>query len=575
MDPRTAASALDIPFGKLLAYGAGGVGMAALENKYVGNNLPPELKNVNLGVGGATGVMLASRNPAMQIAGLGTIPIKQMGMFAIGGMDRFRRQQQALTDTNLATAKVNETTALQQKDNAGSQRLMELAFLIPALAGGGALAYNAFDQWKKRHAKQNRLETIGSAGARRPSQRVRIDLPPSALPSSFYQALANSETSPSGYARLQTKGASAKAASGWSQNLQDAHPTLQLFQQNRPQSRVGQALGLLKDIAWQTSGIPAIGNAARDAGKTFSSLNDGDYSNASRYGMSGAGNAALGVLALRFGGLGMLGKILGRARLGGVARSGALAKDMPAMRRLFDAGEIKRQMGTAPTMARSINKWGFGDELGPTYLSKEAPVQSHIDKTIPPATGAFTGSERGYVPGTERMSQRGDIAAEKGFGSSFTRNPMRRALDMEGRYDPKRYAWQNPTTSSALFRGALSAGNRPMGRSLITQGLEVPKYLANRAVNAGYWGKQFVKRHPVATGWTALPVVGGTGVVADDLQKQHDEEQPRPWMPNVAAEGQPSSTTFMPPSAVAGGLLGSFGGQGGLMSPLQSQFVRN
>ena len=317
MDPRTAASALDIPFGKLLAYGAGGVGMAALENKYVGPNLPPELKNVNLGVGGATGVMLASRNPAMQIAGLGTIPIKQMGMFAIGGMDRFRRQQQALTDTNLATAKVNEGTALQQRDNAGSQRLMELAFLIPALAGGGALAYNAFDQWKKRHTKQNRLDTIGSAGVRRPSQRVRIDLPPSALPSSFYQALANSEQNPAGYARLQSKNASfRKAASGWSQNFQEAHPTLQLFQQQHQPSRVGQALGLLKDIAWQTSGIPAVGNAARDAGRTFASLNDGDYSNASRYGISGAGNAALGVLALRFGGLGMLGKVFGSGTLG-------------------------------------------------------------------------------------------------------------------------------------------------------------------------------------------------------------------------------------------------------------------
>ena len=228
-----------------------------------------------------------------------------------------------------------------------------------------------------------------------------------------------------------------------------------------------------------------------------------------------------------------------------------------------------------PTMARSINKWGFGDELGPTYLSKDAPVQSHIDHTIPSATGAFTGAERGYVPGTARMSNRADIAAEKGFGSSFTRNPMRRALDMTGRYDPKRYAWQNPTTGSEAFRGFLSAGARPMGKSLVTQAVELPKYLANRAVNAGYWGKQFVKRHPVATGWTALPIIGGTGVVADDMQRKQDEAQPRPWMPNIAAAGQPSSTTFMPPSAVAGGLLGSFGGQGGLMSPLQRQFVRN
>jgi len=546
--------ALDIPFSRLAAFGAGGLGLSLLENKYVGNNLPPELKTVNSGIGLGTGIMLASRDPAMQTAALGSIPLKETALFAVGGMDRFRRQQQALTDTNLQTAKTNLATATTEGHQAAGKRLTELAFLIPAMAAGGALGYGAYDQWKKRHHKPSKFQTLGTSGVRSPSQRVRIDLPPSALPASFYKALGGAEVSPKGFAQLQSKNASTylavkKATAGWSSNFQSAHPSLRLLNGEQQQDQ-HPMLNLAKDMVWQSSGIPALHNAWRDAGSAASSLQDDNYDQAKRYGVAGVGNAALGALALRFGGANVLAKLFGRARLSGVIRNSM-------------AGTSK-QLSEMPTFARILNKWGLGHEMGPMHLSPQAPNAVGLAR-----------AEDGYISGANRFAHRSAIAAanpESINSKTFNRDPLRRALDMSGRYDPQKYDYARPTSTNPLFRKFLSAGNPADGpRTLPGHLLALPQYGANRLFNAGYAAKQFVKRHPVAVGWTALPAVGGIGTVADDMQHDQDASKPRPWVPDLSSP-PPASTNYMPASSIAGNLLGAFG-SGSPMSPLQNQFV--
>jgi len=515
------AHALDIPLSKLLAYSAGGVGLAALENKYIGDNLPAPLQKVNLGIGATTGAMLASHNPAMQTAALGAIPIKEMGLFGVGSLDRFRRQQQSLVDTNLNTAKINESTATIARNDSGGRKALALAFLAPALAAGAGLGASGYLAWKHRNkAKANKFQTDASAGSPRSSQRIRIDIPPSALPKSWYQSLGTGTTDSREFARLQTKRPmNTKTAS-----------------QQQPMT----APGFVKDLLWQGSGIPELHNAWREAGYGMNTAQQGDYGNAKRYGLAGAADAGLGLLALRYGVAPTALKLLGRARVGGVIRNQMAAKGLG---QYFKS----RQLTEMPTVAKWINHWGGEHQVGPMHLSPQAPAQG------------FVQAGGGYIDGASRMARRQALGMN-------TRTPARRALDISGRYDPQRYAFQNPTTSMPGFKSLLSSGNP---RSLPGHAINVLRYGANRGVNAMYAGKQFVKRHPLLTGYAALPGIAAGGVVQDDTQRQHELEQNRPWFPDSSANAP--SGQWMPASSMASNLLGAFGA-GSPMAPLRHQF---
>lgn len=597
---------MNIPLSRAIPYAAGGAGMAALENKYVGDNLPPELKHVNTGIGLGTGLMLASHNPEMQTAALTSIPLKEMALFGIGGMDRFRRSQQALTDTHLRTARIGEDTARMEHDDAGSRKRMALAFLVPALAAGGALGYEGYLKYKKKHeAGPKRFQTVGSKGTRRQSQRVRIDIPPSALPKEFYQSLGQVEDDPRTYTAVQekrpmgnrstsrfvtpdelnevtrTRGMTRSASAGAPMKV----PFKDLFKPDpkrkdltykfkAPGVKSAYAqrddrpslLSMLGHGAVEATGVPSLVRGVREAGYGMNTLGEGDYRNAGRYGLSSAADLGLGALGLRWGVAPVLGRMFGRGRLSGVLRNEMAAKGVGS---LFK----RRQLTEFPTAAKFLNRNAFGNELAPNTISEDAVnAYSHQPGNM------FSGvAAKGPVTmtGDQRMQLRSQIGVGPhtvpqklldAVGLYHT-GPMDRAIRLAGRYDPTRYDWENPS-GGVLSRmlGARTGASAP--RTLVGHGIESLRYGANRAVDTAYQGKQLVKRWPNATASLALPSVAAMGVVRDDEERKREMESDRPYYPdwshNRGPQGMPVSSMF---SNLMGAVTGS-NGMGGLQRQL-------
>lgn len=268
-----------------LPYVAGGVGLAALENQLVGEHLPDELKHVNLGLGGLTGLLLKNPDPKVRASALGSIPLKQLSLFAIGGMDRLRQAQQDLTDTNLQTAKTNLRTALVAGNSEDAKRRMALLYLLPALAGGGGLAYYA---WNKRtRPKPERFQTVTEKG--KPGQRrIRLEIPPSAFPKEFFESLVDVDENPRTRTRLQVKNSS------W-----------------------------LPELAGEFTGVSPLMRAGSEAASALGSLGNGRYDQTDRYGLSALSNAAGGAVGVNMFTLPLLSLLLKRPRLGAM-RNGTI-----------------------------------------------------------------------------------------------------------------------------------------------------------------------------------------------------------------------------------------------------------
>lgn len=533
-----------IPMSRLIGYGAGGLGLGLLENAYVGGNLPPELKTVNLGVGAATGAMLASHDPAMQTAALTTIPLKQMGLFGIGGLDRFRRSQQALTDTNLSTARLNQSAARINARNAGGNRALGASFLVPALLGGGGAAALAYMQYQKQHKPTRKYETVSEDGTKKPSQKIRIDIPPSAFPKEFYDRIGLLDKYPKSHTRLQ--------------KLKERRPDLtdermqSLFKSSalKPDNKADldafykwasshPVMDLLKGIAWQSTGIPNGLSAFRETGAAANSAMQGDNHDAGRYAVSGAANAALALLSLRFGAPLAL-KLFGRQRIAGVLRNAAAGRS--------------NQLTELPTAAGFINRWGGGHELGPATFSKGIANPGFT-------TGAAVNApDRLYMTGAQRMQRRQSMGMR-------TDSPLARALALRGRVDPQRYSFTNPTSSNPLFR---AFGTDMQPKSLPGHIVNLGRYGVNRGFNAAYQAKQFAVRHPFATSFTALPAIGSMGVAHDDMQRHQEAAKPHPWFADYS-NNTPSN--FMPMSTISSNLIGAFGG-GSPMDPLRRQIAQ-
>ena len=306
------------PLVKALPWIAGGLGVSALENKVVGENLPDELKNVNLGIGGVSGLLAA--NPAQRAHVLSSLPFKQMGLFGIGALDRLRKQQQSLTDTNLATAKIHRQTAAMEGANAGSKAKIMAAFLVPALLGSGALAYHAWNQRKKK--KLEGYKTVGQRGVGSGSARkVKFDIPASALPPEFFTSLINADESPRSRMRVLEKQA---MYNGGGEDLSTAandsflgrlfHRAGQIphnIAQSKPVSNAGNAASL----GWEFTGLPTVGRTVKDTGLGFGSEAGGQHGVGHRYLAAGLGGALLSGVALKTGIMPMLAKGFGPGRL--------------------------------------------------------------------------------------------------------------------------------------------------------------------------------------------------------------------------------------------------------------------
>ena len=338
---------------------AGGAALAAGENHYLGENLPPELKTVNGVIGASTGLLLAMKSPEARIAALTGIPLKQLALFLTGQADRFRRQQQDLVDTNLQTARINQDTSKVERGNSRSRNTVALSFLLPAVLGGGALAYYAHNH-RKQPTVPNKYKTTGERGTPLKHQKIRIDVPPSALPPEFFNSLMKAEgddrshlqvmerTEPgegdTGETISESKAASSKSAANVGAGLGNNIPGTALSLPVGPQETLGVALhnslageaaeavpnigervwnsrpskvvrGLGNFVA-EFTGVPSAVRAAKDLGSAAGAAADGASRGvASRYAVGAAGNALLAIPNLNWGLAPLAGKAIGATRL--------------------------------------------------------------------------------------------------------------------------------------------------------------------------------------------------------------------------------------------------------------------
>lgn len=326
--------AAESPIMKALPWILGGIGVSGLENKLVGEHLPNELKNVNLGIGGVSGLLAA--NPAHRAQVLSSLPFKQMGLFGIGAIDRLRQQQQNLTDTNLATAKIHRQTAAMEGANSSSKAKMLASFLVPAALGSGALAYYAWNQRKKKRPEG--YKTVGQRGTGSGSSRkVKIDVPASSLPPEFFSSLIHADDSPRSRVRVLEKSAATMYDGGETLG-QAANDSFlgRLFHRagqvphNLVNSKPISTAGDLGSIGMELTGLPTVGRTAKDTGLGFGSQAGGQHGVGNRYLAAGLGGALLSGVGLKTGILPMMAKMVGPGRLARQIRPDTLGKALRA-----------------------------------------------------------------------------------------------------------------------------------------------------------------------------------------------------------------------------------------------------
>ena len=463
---------------------AAGVGLASLENRYVVPDLDPGLKNVNLGIGGLTGLMLASPDPKWQLAAIGTLPFKQLGLFGISSMDKLRKQQQSLVDANLQVADINRQTAeLNRSDAAGKGRAM-LMFLLPALAAGGALGYMGWSQYKKNRDKDKipRYGTVAEKGTRRGGEKIRIDVPARAIPPEFFRSLTNVDDSPRAYTRLMRL---------------DDQPELpkeaKEFVEKMASTESFSVPRFLGDIAWETTGIPGIQRTFKDVGLGADRFLDDKFEDAGRYGLGAAGNALLTLMTLRGATFPALGKLMGQRYLLSQMGRGDLLRQMGSTVPPRP-GFLGRQFKTMPSIAEKLHHYAYGPVPAP---GGPPIVPPHIRHAYDPTRYAWTGAT--------------------------TRSPL----------------FQRFLTSPPAGRFTPSIPRHLMN---------VGRYGANRLWNAGYWTKQLAKRSPLMSLFALGTIPAMLGSELDERRNLETAENlnrfKANWAANKGPMGIPVSSIF-------------------------------
>ena len=334
--------AQEFQMSRLLPFLAGGVGLAAAENKFIGNELDPRIKKINLAIGATTGALLAHKSPAAQIAALSGIPIKEGLLFGIGGMEKLRSQQEELTNTHLQTAKIQEDTAKTERAHAGGNKALAAAFLVPSLLGAGGVAMLAHNMHKKSPAAGSKFKTVGDVGQATGSRKVRIDIPSSAIPADFFKSITQADNTGASRIRYMekvpssaTNGKASKPFSfskkrassvvdpsryGLSDYMHGSWPGTLLRGLHREgeqavQSKPVRAVKTIGNLALQLTGLPMLGRAAKDFGSGLGYLAGGRDDVAARYLAGGVGNALVGIPNVGFGMGGMLSGTIGKARM--------------------------------------------------------------------------------------------------------------------------------------------------------------------------------------------------------------------------------------------------------------------
>jgi hypothetical protein len=472
-----------------LMYGLGGLGLAALENAYVGHELPPELKNVNMGLGGITGLLYANPNPAIRAAALGSVPLKEMGLFGIGALDKLRKQQQSLVDANLQVADVNKDTAEIQRSNASGQKLLSSLFLLPALAAGAGLGYLGYEKWRKAKERIPRYRTVGERGRESGARsKIRIDIPATAVPPEFYKSLSTPEEYNRSHVRfLQLADGNKLLDESMSALPSEDRSKISSFikKQTADSNERISIPRFLWTAGTEFTGVPSIMRAMRDVGAAGGHFMNDDGAQAARYGLGALGNAAVGLVGLRMGLAPILGRLAGSRRLlahmGGAGGTGLASIPKPGFR--------------LPNLASWINR---NSRFG--YKAMEAANDDRF--AYNPQAFAWRGpgsAPTKYVPFKSPTMPRGSMMAmEAGAGG---KSPL-----MQKFYD--------------RFLTASTPG--PV--TLPGHAMELARYGANRALQGGYWARQLAGRYPNATLTAAgVPLVG----IGSERDREKDEEARR------------------------------------------------
>ena len=518
--------ATEFPMSRAIPYALGGLGLSALENQLLGENLPDPVKNVNLGLGIGTGILAS--NPKYLPGAISTLPLKQLGLIGVGSMDRFRRQQQSLVDTNLSTAKINQRTARIVGNEAGSRKALAAMFLIPALAAGGGIAYHAWNEYKKRHA--SKFKNMATEGKPHGKERVRIDIPATAFPKEFYQHFTDAEDSPKAFTRLQKLeeiGGNSDSVNAQPQSRQpmsispeemeaainnargymkgasfklteDAMEFLTkcaYAEEDKP-----SALGTIGNFASEMTGIPALVRGVKEVGNSAANLGEGNFRPASRYGLAGLANLGIGALGVRYGLMSPIAWALGRGRLLNVVRRSAAGNS-----RITDM----------PWLSKKLYSAHFGNDK------------------ITPAISA------------ER--------ATMGLNPSMNRDQL---INAAHKTDPMRYDWVNPTSPHKTLTRLIT--RRVGGPTSLPQSVvDTLRYGANRAVNLAYRGKQLAKRWPTTSLTFGTMPFATRGLDQDREQYESDARELRNYVPNYARN---QGYQGMPISSMASGVLQMLGG---------------
>jgi len=485
---------------KLLPWILGGTGVAALENKLVGENLPDALKHVNLGIGGVTGLLAAS--PVHRAAALSSLPFKQLGLFGIGSLDKFRRQQQGLIDTNLATAKINRQTAALEGENAGSRNRLMAAFLIPALLGGGALAYHAYSQRKKKRPEG--YTTIGQRGSGSGSARkVKIDVPASALPPEFFSSLVHADDTPRSRVRVMEKAATYNGGESVGEAFDDSFlGRLWGGAKRIPGAITGsapvQTAGGIGELGFELTGLPTASRTVKDISLGLGSQAGGNDRGGGRYLAAGLGGALLSGAALKTGILPVVAKLVGAGRLARMARPDTLGKT------------LRYPVTGLPNVSELLSS---------TIAGRALTAAEHAALENPATRAATFKALRGTLGGDRHLIDK-----------------MR---DLKFQYTPRAYVpGRTPTT---LLGEAAQAGGRAL----------------HGARELGRRGYTFIRRHPYISSTAAGLPLASMGTMRDDSKY-------RDWMtsnsPLQASETH--GPWHMPLSSQLAAILSNAGGAG-------------
>ena len=161
---------MNMPLGKrmLIGGGAGLVG-SGIENHTILKNYDPDVRNLNTVLGGVTGATIGAAGLTHARSGLTALaswPLKEMLLTGVGTGKKYVDIQQPIAEKNLETARLNQSTAALQAEEAkglSPTAIGQLGLAGAGLGAAGGLGYYLYNSM--------------GPGKKKPSPRVTETIP--------------------------------------------------------------------------------------------------------------------------------------------------------------------------------------------------------------------------------------------------------------------------------------------------------------------------------------------------------------------------------------------------------------